>query len=56
MSALTKIKGIGPALAAACAAKGFKTVAKIASASPEEFAVPPSGRRLKLNIIRGCPS
>jgi len=41
MSALTKIKGIGPALAAACAAKGFKTVAKIASASPEEFAAVP---------------
>jgi len=41
MSALTEIKGIGPALAAAFAANGFKTVDKIALASPQEFAVVP---------------
>jgi len=41
MSALTEIKGIGPALAAACAANGFKTVDQIALASPQEFAVVP---------------
>jgi len=41
MSALTEIKGIGPALAAACAAKGFKAIDKVASASPEEFAAVP---------------
>jgi hypothetical protein len=41
MSEITKIRGIGPVLAAACTKTGFTTIQKIATSTPDALAAIP---------------
>ena len=55
MIAITDVKGIGPALAAACAKKRITTVQKIAGATPQALAeVPGISEAQATNIIQAA--